>query len=86
MSSTKGTLQSNTPDPELIDAEEAGKMKTGVVNIRMHLSHRDIGLLTGSARQTATTTLNEFRSMGLIDFSRRGITIKQFEKLQLLAK
>jgi len=66
--------------------EEAGKMKAGVVNIRMHLSHRDIALLTGSARQTATTTLNEFRSMGLIDFSRKGITIKQFEKLQLLAK
>ena len=67
-------------------AEDFGKMKQDVVTIKMHLSHQEIALLTGSARQTITTTLNEFRSQGLIDFSRQGITIKQFEKLQRLSQ
>jgi CRP/FNR family transcriptional regulator, cyclic AMP receptor protein len=71
----------------LVDyAEEFGKMKRGVVTIKMHLSHQEIAFLTGSARQTVTTTLNEFRSGGLIDFSREGITIRQFETLQQMAK
>jgi CRP-like cAMP-binding protein len=67
-------------------AEEFGNMKQGVVSIKMHLSHQEIALLTGAARQTITTTLNEFRSQGLIDFSRQGITIKQFDKLRRLAQ
>lgn len=67
-------------------AEEFGKIKKGIVTVRTHLSHHEIALLTGSARQTVTTTLNEFRSMGLIDFSRQGFTIKDFDKLQQIAK
>ena len=67
-------------------AEEFGKMKEGIITIKMHLSHQEIAMLTGSARQTITTTLNELRSQGLIDFSRQGITIKQFDKLQRLAQ
>ncbi len=67
-------------------AEEFGKIKEGIVSIKMHLSHQEIALLTGAARQSITTTLNEFRSRGLIDFSRQGITIKQFDKLQRLAQ
>lgn len=67
-------------------AEEFGKEKSGVITIKMHLSHQEIALLTGSARQTVTTTLNEFRAMGLLDFSRQGFTITQFDKLQVLAQ
>lgn len=63
-------------------AEEFGKMRQGIVTIKMHLSHREIAFLTGSARQTVTTTLNERRSAGLIDFSREALTIKQFDKLK----
>ncbi len=67
-------------------AEEFGKMKHGIVTIKMHLSHQEIAFLTGSSRQTVTTTLNEFRSAGLIDFSREGITIKQFHKLKEISQ
>lgn len=63
-------------------AEEFGKMKQGIVTIKMHLSHQEIAFLTGSSRQTVTTTLNEFRSADLIDFSRDGITIKHFDALK----
>ncbi len=67
-------------------AEEFGKVKQGIVTITMHLSHQEIAFLTGSARQTVTTTLNEFRSAGLIDFSREAITIKQFDRLTRMSK
>ena len=67
-------------------AEEFGRIKQGVVTIKMHLSHQEIAFLTGSARQTVTTTLNEFRDSDLIDFSRKEISIKQFEKLKLIAR
>jgi CRP/FNR family cyclic AMP-dependent transcriptional regulator len=66
-------------------AEEFGKVKGGVVTVKAPLSHQEIATLTGAARQTVTTTLNEFRTQGLIDFSRQEITIKQFEELQQVA-
>lgn len=67
-------------------AEEFGKVKQGIVTIRMHLSHQEIAFLTGSARQTVTTTLNEFRNAGFIDFSREAFTIKQFEELKKVSQ
>ena len=67
-------------------AEEFGKIKGGVVTIKMHLSHQEIALLVGAARQTVTTTLNEFRSKGLIDFSRQGFVIKHLPELQKLSQ
>jgi CRP/FNR family cyclic AMP-dependent transcriptional regulator len=67
-------------------AEELGKVKGEVIIVKLHLSHQEIGLLTGSARQTVTTTLNEFRSLGLIDFSSRDLTVKDLEKLRRLSK
>ena len=71
----------------LIDhAEEFGKVKQGIITIKMHLSHQEIAFLVGSARQTVTTTLNEFRSAGIIDFSRYAVIIKQLDKLQQMAR
>lgn len=67
-------------------AEEFGKVKGGVITVQVSLSHQEIALLTGSARQTVTTTLNEFRSNGIIDFSRQKIIIKHWDKLQRIAK
>jgi CRP-like cAMP-binding protein len=67
-------------------AEEFGKVKQGIVTIKMHLSHQEIAFLTGSARQTVTTTLNELRSAGLIDFSREALSIKQFDKLKKISQ
>lgn len=66
-------------------AEEFGKMKQGVITVGNALTQQEIALLTGSARQTVTTTLNEFRSAGILDFSRTTITIKDFRKLKRLA-
>ncbi len=67
-------------------AEEFGKIKGGVITIKMHLSHQEIALLVGAARQTVTTTLNDFRSDGLIEFSRKEFLIKRFSQLQNLSK
>ena len=66
-------------------AEEFGKMKNGIVTIGSPLTHQEIALLTGSARQTTTSILDEFRKSGLLEFSRDSITIKNFEKLKKLA-
>jgi CRP-like cAMP-binding protein len=66
-------------------AEEFGKIKSGVITVPMNLSHQEIALLVGAARQTVTTTLNELRSNGLIDFSRQGFMIKQLEQLKRLS-
>lgn len=67
-------------------AEEFGKMKHGVVTVGNPLTQQEIALLTGSARQTVTSTLNEFRSMGILDFSRTTITISDFAKLKRLSE
>lgn len=66
-------------------AEDFGKVRSGVVSIPMHLSHQEIALLTGSARQTVTTILNQLRTEKLIDFSRSGMTLKDMAALERLA-
>ncbi len=65
-------------------AEEFGKIKDGVVTIRPALSHQDIGYLTGCARQTVTTVLNKLRSDEIIDFDRKHLLIKDYNKLKTL--
>lgn len=67
-------------------SEEFGRIKHKSVFIRPYLSHHDIALLTGSTRQTVTSTLNEFRSLGILDFSRQGFTIKDYERLKEIAQ
>lgn len=67
-------------------AEEFGKIKGGIITIKMPLSHQEIALLVGAARQTVTSTLNEFRTQGFIDFSRQGFVIKQLPELQKLSQ
>ena len=54
----------------------------GVVTIPMYLSHQEIAMVTGTARQTVTTILNQLRSEGLIDFSRAGLTIHDMDALR----
>lgn len=53
-------------------AEEFGKMKGGIISIKMHLSHQEIAMLAGAARQTITSTLNEFRADASLIFPARG--------------
>ncbi len=66
-------------------AEEFGKTKNGVVTIESTLTHQEIALLTGSARQTTTAILDELRKAGLVEFNRDSFTIKDYEKLKRLA-
>lgn len=63
-------------------AEDFGKVKRGVVTIPMYLSHQEIAMLTGTARQTVTTVLNQLRAEELIDFSRAGIMIYDMDALR----
>lgn len=49
--------------------------------IKQHLTHKDIASLTGTSRQTVTSTLNELRSKNLITFDRRRILIRDMDKL-----
>jgi len=67
-------------------AEGFGKMKKGIVTIQPFLSHQEIAFLTASARQTVTTTLNELKAEGIIDFSRKTLTINDLSKLQKIAR
>lgn len=53
-------------------------VKTGDrIEIEHYFTHRNIANLIGTSRQTVTTTLNELRSEGLIDFDRKKIVIKE---------
>ncbi|MBI3193593.1 MAG: Crp/Fnr family transcriptional regulator [Ignavibacteriae bacterium] len=66
-------------------AESFGKIKSGVVSVKSFLSQEEIAHLTAASRQTVTTVLNDLKSQGLIDFSRKDFIIKNFDKLRQLS-
>ncbi len=61
-------------------AIEKGEKKGSEVHIKHHYTHKNIAHLIGTSRQTVTTTLNELRAEGLIDFDRNQIQIKQLSE------
>ena len=67
-------------------AEDFGKMKGNTVQVTLFLSHQEIACLTAASRQTVTTVLNELRGRGLIDFSRKSLTVYNFKELQTIAR
>jgi CRP-like cAMP-binding protein len=67
-------------------AGDFGKIKGGVVTINAFLSQQEIAYLTATSRQTVTTILNDLKSQGLIDFTRKSLTITNLEKLQQLSR
>jgi CRP/FNR family cyclic AMP-dependent transcriptional regulator len=67
-------------------ADDFGKIKEGTVQISSSLSHQEISYLTAASRQTVTTVLNELREKGLIDFTRRTLTIRNLKELQVLSR
>ena len=67
-------------------ADDFGKIKGGTVHISSFLSHQEIAYLTAASRQTVTTVLNELKGKGLIDFTRKSLTIHNFKELQALAR
>lgn len=58
-------------------AIEKGEKQGSEVRIEHHYTHKNIAHLLGTSRQTVTTTLNDMRAEGLIDFSRNSIVIKK---------
>ena len=49
------------------------------------LTHHEIGLLTGTGRQTVTTVLNELRSEDVVHFTRNYFIIRNLEKMTTLS-
>jgi CRP-like cAMP-binding protein len=62
-------------------AEEKGEAEGASIQINHFLTHKDIADLLGTTRQTVTTLLNELRTEGKIDFSRRSIFVPDIQAL-----
>lgn len=62
-------------------AEEKGKRIGDQIFIKLKLTHQDIGNLTGTARQTVTSILNDLKNEGKISFDRSTIIINDIKKL-----
>ena len=60
---------------------EKGEKNGPAYRVDYYLTHKDIADLVGTTRQTVTTLLNELRSEGKIDFSRRSISVTDINKL-----
>jgi CRP-like cAMP-binding protein len=52
----------------------------------MKITHQDLAGLIGSTRETTTTTLNQLRDAGLIDFKRGRITVRDLAGLEAASK
>jgi CRP-like cAMP-binding protein len=63
-------------------AEDFGTIKGGIITVKPPLSHQELGFLTGAARQTVTTVLNDLRTRGIIDFDRKQIIVKDISLLK----
>ncbi|MEM0999522.1 MAG: Crp/Fnr family transcriptional regulator [Bacteroidota bacterium] len=62
-------------------ALQKGDRQGDVVQVDHFFTHRDIASLTATSRQTVTSVLNDLRSEGLIDFTRRSLYIPSMQKL-----
>ena len=56
--------------------DEGIKNSAGEIEIKLKLTHEDIGKLTCTSRQTVTTVLNDLEKKNLIDFDRSRILVK----------
>jgi CRP/FNR family transcriptional regulator len=61
------------------------KTQSGEHVIEMKITHQDLAGLIGSTRETTTTTLNQFRDKGLIDFRRGQIIVRDIRGLEKAA-
>lgn len=62
-------------------AEEKGQRIGDQYFIKLKLTHQDIGNLTGTARQTVTSILNDLKNEGIINFDRSIIIINEIKRL-----
>lgn len=66
-------------------ATDFGKSKNGIFEVKPLLTHEEIGLLVGAARQTVTSMLNRLRDDGLVEFDRKCWKIKDLKALREMA-
>ncbi|HET6442957.1 MAG TPA: Crp/Fnr family transcriptional regulator [candidate division Zixibacteria bacterium] len=55
-------------------------------NVISGYTHQDLGEMLGTYRETVTQTLNEFKSNGLVDISRKRVEIRDRNGLEMLAE
>jgi len=63
-------------------AKNSGQEKGSGVLVSHFYTHKDISDLIGTSRQTVTTTINELKAEGLIDFKRKEIFIYDQTRLK----
>ena len=60
--------------------DEGKKMNNGEIELKLNLTHEDIGKLTATSRQTVTTVLNDLERRNLISYDRSKIVVKDLSK------
>ena len=63
-------------------ALESGRKVGFETLIKNNFTHKDIASLTGTSRQTVTTTLNSLKEQNIINFDRRRILIRDMDLLK----
>lgn len=58
-------------------AQEKGTKTDAGIEVEHFFTHKNLANLIGTSRQTVTTTLNDLRDEGLIEFNRKKIVIKK---------
>jgi len=61
--------------------EEGQKTGDGEIEIKLNLTHEDIGKLTATSRQMVTTVLNDLEKKDLVSYDRRKILVKNIDRL-----
>lgn len=61
--------------------DEGQKNENGEIEIKLNLTHKDIGKLTATSRQTVTTFLNDLERRKIISYDRSNIVVKDLSKL-----
>lgn len=61
--------------------DEGQKNSNGEFELKLNLTHEDIGKLTATSRQTVTTVLNNLEKKNLISYDRSKIVVKDLNKL-----
>ena len=62
-------------------SENSGKEENKGILVSHFYTHKDIADLIGTSRQTVTTSFNDLKNEGLIDFKRKEIYIPNLSKL-----
>jgi len=65
---------------------EFGEIKENICEVKALLTHEEIGLLVGAARQTVTSMLNKLRDDGLMEFNRKEWIIRDINALKKLSQ